>query len=136
MRLLNMLAALCLAGAGLAAHGQSVAPSAMAASLAPISTLDVQRYLGRWHEIAKFPNRFQKKCASDTSAEYSLLPDARLQVINRCRLQSGDIDQAVGQARQVGGASSARLQVRFAPTWLSFLPWVWGDYWVVDLDER
>jgi apolipoprotein D and lipocalin family protein len=25
--------------------------------------------------------------------------------------------------------------VRFAPAWLSWLPWVWGDYWVIDLDE-
>ena len=43
---------------------------------------------------------------------------------------------ALGLARQIGGTQSARLEVRFAPAWLSWLPWVWGDYWIVDLDDR
>ena len=43
--------------------------------------------------------------------------------------------QAIGEARQIGSADSPRLKVRFAPEWLSFLPFVWGDYWVVDLDD-
>lgn len=44
--------------------------------------------------------------------------------------------EAIGAARQIGPATSARLEVRFAPEWLSFLPFVWGDYWVIDLDEH
>ena len=98
--------------------------------------LDVSRYLGRWHEIAKFPNRFQKKCVSDTSAHYSLRPDGHIDVLNQCRRADGEWDKALGQARQIGGSGSARLEVRFAPAWLSFLPWVWGNYWIVDLDEK
>jgi apolipoprotein D and lipocalin family protein len=54
--------------------------------------------------------------------------------LNRCRNESGEFDEALGQARQIGGSSSPRLKVRFAPVWLSFLPFVWGDYWVIDLD--
>ena len=104
-------------------------------ALQTIASLDVPRYLGVWHEIAKFPNWFQKKCASDTSAQYSLGADGQLQVLNQCRLQNGEMERAQGQARQIGGPSSAKLEVRFAPAWLSFLPFVWGDYWVVDLDE-
>ena len=130
MRLLNMLVALALACAGAVAQGQA------ADRLSPIASLDVPRYVGRWYEVAKLPNRFQRKCVADTSAEYRLQPDGQLQVLNRCRLQSGEFDQALGQARQTGGTTSARLKVRFAPEWLSFLPFVWGDYWVVDLDER
>jgi apolipoprotein D and lipocalin family protein len=42
---------------------------------------------------------------------------------------------AIGEARQIGPSTSPKLQVRFAPSWLSMLPFVWGDYWVVDLDE-
>ena len=103
--------------------------------LQSIASLDVPRYLGRWYEVAKFPNRFQKKCLSDTSATYSLLPGGSLRVLNQCRLANGEMDQAVGEARQIGEATSPRLQVRFAPAWLSVLPFVWGDYWVVDLDE-
>ncbi len=104
--------------------------------LHPIPKLDVSRYLGRWYEIAKIPNWFQKKCVSDTSAQYSLLPDGTLKVINACRREDGKLEQAEGVARQVGGASSAMLKVRFAPAWLSIFPFVWGDYWVIDLDDR
>ena len=104
--------------------------------LTPIASLDVVRYMGTWHEVAKFPNRFQAKCVSDTSAEYRLAPDGNIQVVNQCRLKNGTMEQAIGAARRVGEGSSARLQVRFAPAWLSFLPMVWGDYWVIDLDDQ
>ena len=102
--------------------------------LQAISQLDVPRYLGRWYEIAKFPNWFQKKCAGDTSAQYRLQPDGTIEVLNQCRLQNGQMEQALGQAKQVGSADSPKLRVRFAPDWLAFLPFVWGDYWVIDLD--
>lgn len=91
--------------------------------------------MGTWYEIAKYPNRFQKQCVADTRAEYSLLSDGRVQVINRCRLQNGEMESASGIARKVGGAGSAKLEVRFAPAWLSFIPAVWGDYWVIDIDD-
>lgn len=103
--------------------------------LKPIAALQVPRYLGVWHEVAKFPNWFQRQCVSDTSAQYSLGADGQLQVLNQCRQRHGEMLQAQGLARQIGGATSAKLEVRFAPAWLSFLPFVWGDYWVVDLDE-
>ena len=45
------------------------------------------------------------------------------------------MDIANGVARQEDGADSPRLKVRFAPAWLSFLPAVWGNYWVIDIDE-
>jgi len=103
--------------------------------LATIPALDLPRYLGTWYEIAKFPNRFQRKCAGFTTATYSALPDGRVQVENRCRLADGSVDSVIGVARQVGPATSPRLKVRFAPALLSFLPMVWGDYWVIDLDR-
>jgi len=102
--------------------------------LTTIPSLDVARYMGHWYEIAKFPNRFQKKCVGDTTAEYKLRPDGNLQVINRCRLQDGQFEEVTGVARQVEERSSPKLKVRFAPAWLSFIPAVWGDYWVIDLD--
>jgi apolipoprotein D and lipocalin family protein len=102
--------------------------------LASIDSLDVPRYLGAWYEIAKYPNRFQKQCDGFTTAHYSLQPDRTIQVINRCRRADGRYEEAVGTARQLGPADSPKLEVRFAPGWLSFLPMVWGDYWVIDLD--
>ena len=99
-----------------------------------IERLDLQRYLGTWHEIARTPNWFQQRCAGESRAEYSLNPAGTLRVVNRCRLGDGSTNEAVGEARRVGGADSAQLLVRFAPAWLSWLPMVWGDYWVIDLD--
>ncbi|KON81694.1 lipocalin family protein [Azoarcus sp. PA01] len=118
---------------GLSAH-LAASPAADDGPLATIASLDVPRYMGRWYEIAKYPNRFQKKCVGDTTAEYSLQPDGNLHVINRCRIEDGQFDEAIGAARQIGDQSSPKLEVRFAPAWLSFIPAVWGDYWVIDLD--
>jgi apolipoprotein D and lipocalin family protein len=102
--------------------------------LQSIAQLHVQRYLGRWYEIARFPNRFQKQCLSDVSADYAMRSDGQISVLNQCRLANGKWERAWGVVRQVGAEDSARLKVRFAPDWLSFVPWVWGDYWVIDLD--
>lgn len=115
--------------------GQPVALASEPPPLATVAALNVPRYMGRWYEIAKYPNRFQRKCVADTSAEYKLEPDGRVHVTNRCRMENGEWNEAVGMARQqVGDASSPKLEVRFAPAWLSFIPAVWGDYWVIDLD--
>lgn len=117
--------------APLAVPAQTAAPSA---PLQTIERLDVARYMGTWHEIAKYPNGFQRKCAADTRAQYRLREDGQLDVINRCREASGEWIEAVGRARQIGAGDSPRLEVRFAPAWLSWLPLVWGHYWVIDLD--
>jgi apolipoprotein D and lipocalin family protein len=101
-----------------------------------IATLDVPRYLGTWYEIAKFPNWFQKKCVGNTKAVYTAKADGNLRVLNSCKTSSGEISEAEGLARQIGGKDSPKLEVRFAPEWLSFLPLVWGDYWVIDLDPQ
>lgn len=101
-----------------------------------IAALDVPRYLGTWYEIAKFPNWFQKKCVSNTKAVYTAKPDGNLRVLNSCKTVSGETSEAEGLARQIGGKDSPKLEVRFAPDWLSFLPMVWGDYWVIDLDSQ
>lgn len=73
------------------------------------------RYMGQWFEIATFPNRFQARCEGDTSAFYERQPDASVKVVNRCRLEDGRMDEAVGVARQIGASSSPTLQVHFAP---------------------
>jgi len=113
----------------------AVSARAEPAALQPIARLDVPRYLGAWYEIAKFPNWFQRKCAQQTQAQYRLHSAGQIEVLNSCRRADGTVIQAQGLARQIGAADSPRLQVRFAPAWLSFLPVVWGDYWVIDLDD-
>lgn len=118
-------------------------PSAEAAKspLPVVAHLDLQRYSGTWHEIARLPNSFQKKCVGgEVSADYTPLPSGEVSVLNRCRTADGTISQAQGLARRVPAREGkapdvGRLQVRFAPSWLSWLPMVWGDYWVMDIAE-
>ena len=130
MRPATLLATLCLGLCALTASAQTPAP------LNTVPSVDVPRYMGTWYEIAKYPNWFQKKCASSTSATYSLQADGQVQVLNRCKTASGEWSEALGTARQIGRANSPRLQVRFAPAWLSFIPIVWGNYWIIDLDPQ
>src|SRR4029078_10863291 len=102
---------------------------------APVRTVpfvDLERYAGDWFEIARIENRFQRRCVGDVRASYSRRPDGRLDVVNRCRTADGEID-APGIARIVDEQTFARLKVRFAPAWLSWLPLVWGDYWIIGL---
>jgi len=103
-------------------------------AVSTIASLDVPRYMGTWYEIAKFPNRFQAKCVANTRARYLSQTDGSVQVLNSCTTADGSVIDALGKAVQVGSATSPKLEVRFAPAWLSWLPMVWGDYWVIDLD--
>ena len=97
-----------------------------------VASVDLNRYVGEWFEIARFPNRFQKQCVGDVRARYVRRADGLIDVVNRCRT-ADDQTEAAGVARVVDARTSARLKVRFAPAWLSFLPVVWGDYWIIGL---
>lgn len=100
-----------------------------------VPSVDLQRYAGRWFEIARFPNRFQRDCRGDVVVFYTVRPDGRLDVDNRCHKRDGSTDRASGVARlATDDGSNSKLEVRFAPAWLSLLPAVWGDYWIVALD--
>jgi apolipoprotein D and lipocalin family protein len=139
-RLLNrsLITALCFSLSAWAplASAQAQSSDASPAPLEAITSLDVPRYMGTWYEIAKYPNWFQKRCIANTSATYAVQPNGMLQVLNRCQKEDGSMSEALGAAKQVGDANSPKLEVRFAPAWLSFLPFVWGNYWVIDLDPQ
>jgi apolipoprotein D and lipocalin family protein len=111
----------------------------MTIAAAPLPTqdwVDLERYAGRWYEIARLANRFQEQCAGDVAASYTLRPDGRVTVVNECRRTDGTVTRAEGVARRADAKGPAsRLKVRFAPAFLSFLPFVWGDYWIVELDR-
>lgn len=119
--------ALALLLAGIALPGLAAEP------VRAVAALDMDRYAGQWHEIAHLPVSFQKKCVGDITATYSLRSDGRISVLNRCRVDDGGLIQAEGVARAVDG-EPGKLQVRFAPDWLAWLPLVWADYWVIALD--
>ena len=105
----------------------------MAATKAPLPTVpsvDLPRYLGTWHEIARYPNVFQRHCAGDVTADYARNADGTIRVVNACSRADGTRISVEGVARVVG---PGRLEVRFAQAWLAWLPLVWGDYWVIGL---
>jgi len=98
-----------------------VAGCAAPESLAPPRTVpevDLARYAGLWHEIARFPNRFQDGSGvscTDVTAAYAPRPDGRIGVVNRCRnAAAGGGERSVeGQAYAVAGSNGARLRVSF-----------------------
>ncbi len=87
--------------------------------------LDLNRYLGKWYEIARFPNRFERGCVGVT-AEYSLKAGGDVRVLNTCRKDTleGPVTVADGSARI---EAPGRLSVTFVP----WLPFARGDYWVL-----
>lgn len=114
------LAALLLAGAP---------PAAQAAPLQTVPSVDVSRYLGVWHELARYENWFQDADCLNVTAEYGLDKDGDLSVLNTCRDAAGNVmDAADGYARVVRGSGNARLRVSF------FWPF-FGDYWIVALAD-
>ncbi len=98
----------------------------------PVPTLDMQRYLGRWHEIAHIPLFFQRKCTGPVTVTYVLDDDHILHVNTTCPTSQGS-KTAEGVAKTEPGRPGA-FRVRFAPAWLSWLPQAWFDYWVIDID--
>jgi apolipoprotein D and lipocalin family protein len=112
-----------------AVHAQPQAP------VSTVARVDLERYAGRWYEVARFPNRFQDQCVGDVVATYTRRDDGRVDVLNECRTTDGGTDSARGIARVSDERTRAKLEVRFAPAFLSFLPFVWGDYWIIGLAE-
>lgn len=117
----------------------SVAALAAEDRLRPVEavpSVDLDRYAGVWYEVARLPNRFQDDCACCVTATYSRREDGRLTVVNACRTADGKAQSVEGEARLASeDGPSSKLKVRFAPGFLSFLGFVWGDYWVLDLAE-
>lgn len=95
-----------------------------------VREVDLDRYLGTWYEIARYPNRFQRGCTA-TTATYSLREDGGIRVLNRCRAgdPAGPLREAEGKAWVVDLETGARLKVQF------FWPFR-GDYWIIGLGEN
>jgi len=125
------LVAAALLAASLAACATSGTTSG--APLATVPKVDLDRYVGRWYELARTPNWFQRNCAADVTAEYARRPDGTVSVVNSCRRADGAVDRSEGTARVVDSATNARLEVAFAPEALRWIPAVWGNYWVIEL---
>ncbi len=123
----GLLTAILLAGTTYAQEKSSAVEA--------VRQVDLQRYVGLWYEIAHLPMYFQRKCASDTTAHYSLKANGKVRVLNQCRKSNAEIIGSEGEATAVNAANS-KLKVSFLPNGLKWLPFSKGDYWVLKLDEN
>lgn len=92
----------------------------------PAKAVELERYLGKWYEVARYDMRFEKGCEGVT-AEYSKRPDGLIRVLNTCHQGAvdGPVKTSEGKAKIVDAATNAKLKVSF------FGPF-FGDYWVLD----
>lgn len=93
----------------------------------PVARIDIERYVGLWHEQARLPNSFERDCTAVT-ADYALRDDGLISVRNSCRDLKGSTRVANGRARVVGAEGEAKLKVSFAGPF-------WADYWVIERAE-
>lgn len=129
---MNLLKPLIVAASALALAGCATfekGPVGNRAVPEPLKAVEVDRYLGRWYELARYEAGFQKDCEAVT-ADYSLKAPGQIKVINSCRKGAvdGKAEQATGKAKIVKGSNNAKLRVSF------FGPF-YGDYWVLDRAE-
>jgi apolipoprotein D and lipocalin family protein len=92
-----------------------------------VHSVNLERYTGKWYEIARYPNRFQKKCAAAVTASYTMRADGKVDVLNQCIEADGKLRIAKGKAKVVDPSTNAKLKVTF------FWPFS-GDYWILELD--
>lgn len=95
--------------------------------------VDLSAYQGEWYEIASIPMFFQRKCAGEVKATYTLLKNDQVDVLNTCGTRSGKTIKARGRAK-VASENTAKLKVTF----LNIFGWRFfasGDYWVTQLAD-
>lgn len=124
----SVLVPLCAALAAASCNSQPVNRQS-SEPLKTVSYVDLDRYAGRWYEIARFPNSFEQDCEGVT-ADYARRDDGMIRVVNTCREGSanGEVRTSEGRARIADETTNAKLEVSF------FGPF-WGDYWILYLTD-
>jgi len=106
--------------------------------LPPLGTadhVDLDRYAGTWHEIARLPDAFEQACSSQPKLHYTVRDNGVVEVLSGCIDADGRERLAHGEARVLRGSQGAKLQVSFLPVWLRWVPFGWTDHWVLYVDE-
>jgi apolipoprotein D and lipocalin family protein len=95
-----------------------------------VKTLDLNRYLGTWYEIARFPHSFEKDLVGVT-ATYSLKPNGKIKVVNQGYEKSldGTLKVAEGKAKIPDKKEPGKFKV-------SFFWFFYADYFVMELDQK
>lgn len=95
--------------------------------------VDLERFTGTWYEIARLPEKWEKDCASDVTATYEMTIDGGMRIVNRCRRRDGSIKRTIGRIEVEDADTNAKLRISYAPQLLDPLPFVWSDYYVIDV---
>lgn len=112
----------------------SISYAAPKEELRTVDFVDLNKYMGHWHEIASIPQNFQKQCVSDVTAQYTPQSDQSVKVLNSCLTENGARDSAEGRAIVVDKETNAKLRVSF----FKLFKWIYtfgGDYWIIQLPE-
>jgi apolipoprotein D and lipocalin family protein len=103
----------------------------------PLTTaahVDLERFAGTWHEIARLPERREKGCGSGITTTFAMTDDG-LRIVNRCTREDGSTRRSFGHAEIVPGAGNAKLKVSYLPKLLDVLPFVWSDLYIIDVAD-
>lgn len=113
----------------IAISGCSAVPKSTFPELQTVDFVDMDRYLGKWYEIARYPHSFEEGCYGAT-AFYKKKKDGTIKVINQCRIGSlqGKLKEAIGEATVGDIKTNSKLKVQF------FWPFK-GNYWIIHLDK-
>jgi len=95
-----------------------------------VKSVDIQRYMGTWYEIARFPQKFEKNLTGVT-ATYSLNADGTVKVVNAGHYLTlgGKMKSSVGKAKFAGKEKNGHLKV-------SFFLFFYADYFIMSLDDN
>jgi apolipoprotein D and lipocalin family protein len=121
--------------AWLSSFGLPVGAPRATAPLLTSATLDLARYSGAWHEIARLPRRGDRRCASDVLSYYRV-HDGGLVAVHRCLDDKGRVHEKAGQMRVAHPSEPGRLEATYAPPWLRWFPGVWTDHCVIYVDAE
>ena len=89
-----------------------------------VSSVDLKRYAGKWFEIARYPNKFQKNCVGNATATYTQKTDGQIELLAQCVKKNGTPEILRTNAKISDKTTNAKFNVKDAP----------GDFWVIDLD--
>jgi apolipoprotein D and lipocalin family protein len=103
------------------------------ADLPTVDKVDMIRYAGLWFEIARLPNKLQAECAGDVTTSFTRRGMRTFDVETRCRRADGSDETDMGIARVQDLNTGAKMEIRFLPLALAWLPFAWSDYWIIDL---
>lgn len=98
--------------------------SAQKKPVTAVASLDLQKYAGTWYEIARYPNKFQRKCAGNVTVAYTRKPNGDVEVRNQCMGTNGITEASNTNAKVTDKTTNSKMKGG------------WGDHWVIDLDPN